>query len=95
MFGKIKGKVERLSVMGGDQGVADCSRRKSFIQKVSKSVKVAFGFGHFFAINNEMGGMEPVANEWLARVALRLGYFIFMVGEEIVNAPTMDIDRFS
>ena len=57
--------------------------------------EVTQGLGHFFMIDGNKAVMHPVPGHGLAKTALALSDFVFMVGKNQVKAAAVDIEAFS
>ena len=78
--------------MRADEDVADFHGGEAFFCEVGEGVEVAFGFGHFPAIDEEVGGVEPMLGEVATAGALALGDFVFVVGEDEVFAAGVEVE---
>ena len=59
--------------------------------EVAKGIEIAQRFGHLLFIDDQVLYMPPVVDKGLSGGAAGLGEFIFMVGEDVVDSPHMDV----
>ena len=57
--------------------------------------EISQGLGHLFGVDGEEAVVQPVAGKRLARGRLRLGQFVFMVGEDQVLAAAVQVEGFT
>ena len=88
----LEGEIERLPVLSRQKHVADFPAIIALFLQVSQRVEITQGFRHLFAVHAQVGAMEPCMHKGLARGALRLGYFIFMVRKHVVDAACMNVE---
>src|SRR5262249_41374991 len=91
----FKGKAQLLAVANGNEQVTDFEWIVTFLKQVAQRKEIAFGFGHLFAFDKQMLPMNPEANELPARYSLALGDLVLVMRKNIVDASTMNIQRFA
>jgi hypothetical protein len=91
----VEGEVEGRAVVGADEDVVDFGGGVAFGGEVFESVEIAEAFGHFAAIDHEVGDVEPVAGEMALGGAAGLGDFVFVVREDEVNAAGVEVEVFA
>ena len=79
--------------MGAQQGKPDRLAGRLF-EKFMYQQHVADGLGHFLPVDIDEPVMQPVAHERIAAMgAGGLRNFVFVMGEDQIDAAPMDIDR--
>ena len=64
-------------------------------KQVTERVKVAEALRHFFAFDLQVLVVHPVVHEFLAGCGFTLGYFVFVVGEHVVDSAAVDVEGFA
>ena len=59
----------------------------------AEGVEIALGLGHLLAVDDEMVAVEPVIDELDPVGRLRLGDLVLVVGEDVVDAAAVDVER--
>ncbi|BAF58477.1 hypothetical protein PTH_0297 [Pelotomaculum thermopropionicum SI] len=83
-------KVQRAAVVGGKQKKAHQFRRE-LRQYVAHQEEVAERLGHLLFVYGNKAVVHPVTHERLTGSRLALGNFVFVVGENKVVPPAVDV----
>ncbi len=100
----VLGEVKGGAVVAGEEGVAESDGGEAHFLDFGEGVNVADGAGHFVVVNEEVGAVEPVADEVVGGLAIMrvllfrrmrahgLGDFVFVVGEDEVHAAAVEVN---
>ena len=92
---RLPGEVEFLAVGHREEKVAHGHRVVSLREDVVERVEVALGLRHFLAVDEEMLAVHPEIHELLPRRGLALGDLVFVVREDVVHAPRVNVEVIS
>ncbi len=69
-----------------------CSPVKPFFENVACVDDVADAFGHFFAVNKEVGAVKPVSAERFAADGFGDGKGVVVVADQVVDSAAGNVD---
>ncbi len=88
----VEGEVELLAVVDREEEVAHGARAGAPLQQLAQGVEVAERLGHLLAVDDQVLGVQPGADERLAGGRLALGDLVLVVGEDVVHAAGVDVE---
>ena len=77
--------------MGTQKDIADLASLVSPLHYLTQCVEIPERLGHLLAVDNQVGRVQPVFHERLARGPLALGDLVIMMREQIIHTAGMHI----
>lgn len=91
-FEGFPGEVDLGAVVGLEVEETQGEGVETFGGDIFQGVGVAFGLGHFGAVDQDEFVVHPGMGEGVAESSFGLGHFVGMVGANVVDAAGVDVD---
>ena len=91
----LPGEYQSLAVVALEAEEAVSQGIVAFFLQQGYGEELALGLAHFAVAGVQVGHMEPLGAPGMAQIAFRLGDFIGVVGESVVDAAAVEVQIFA